>query len=107
MHKKIHWLVRGVLAARCLPATAASANRMILPDDVVPDAYRIAITPHMAESTFDGRVDIDVQVKRRTDRIVLDSADLAIARVMLDDDAAPAKVALDAARQHATFTFAK
>ncbi len=86
---------------------AAPANRMILPDDVVPDAYRIAITPHIAEATFDGRVEIDLHATHRAKRIVLDSADLAIARATLDGDDAPARIALDATRQRATFTFAK
>ena len=105
MHKKIHWLVLGVLASLCLTATAESANRMILPDDVVPDAYRIAITPHAAGTAFDGRVEIDVQVRRRTDRIVLDSAELAIASASLDTGADAPRIALDAERQRATFTF--
>ena len=75
MHKNIPRFVLGVLASLCAHAMGASANRMILPDDVVPDAYRIAITPHAEQASFDGRVEIDVQVRRRTDRIVLDSAE--------------------------------
>ena len=106
MHKKIHLLVLGVLASLCLAATAAPANRMILPDDVVPDAYRIAITPHAAEATFDGRVEIDVRVLRATDRIVLDSAELDIAGASLDAGTDAPRIALDADRQRATFTFA-
>ena len=79
MHKQLPRFVLGVLALLGTHAMAAIQNRMILPDDVVPDAYRIAITPHIAEATFEGRVEIDVQVRRRTDRIVLDSAELAFA----------------------------
>jgi len=99
-------LLTAALALAGAGACAAPANRMLLPDDVVPDAYRIAITPHASESTFDGTVEIDVRAVRRTARIVLDSADLAIERATLDDDATPATVALDAERQRATFTFA-
>ena len=95
-----------ILAMSCASAQAAPANRMMLPDDVVPSAYRIAITPHTAEATFDGSVEIDVQVRRRTDRIVLDSADLAIAGAALDADPQAPRIALDAQRQRATFTFA-
>jgi aminopeptidase N len=105
MHKNLLRLVAGVLASLCSTAFAASTNRMILPDDVVPDAYRIAITPHIAETTFDGNVEIDVRVLRRTARIVLDSADLVIASASLDADKAPPTIALDAERQRATFTF--
>ena len=106
MQKNLPRIVAGVLASLCATAMAASGNRMILPDDVVPDAYRIAITPHAAAATFEGRVEIDVQVRRRTNRVVLDSADLAIAGATLDAEAAAPKIALDARRQRATFTFA-
>jgi aminopeptidase N len=105
MQKNLSRLLAGVLACLCTAASAASTNRMILPDDVVPDAYRIAITPHIAETTFDGSVEIDVQVRRRTDRIVLDSADLVLASASLDADTSAPKIALDAQRQRATFTF--
>ena len=106
MQKNFPRLVVGVLAFLCAAATAAPANRMILPDDVVPDAYRISITPHIAETTFDGSVEIDVQVRHRTRRIVLDSADLVIASAALDDQTTAPRVALDPHRQRATFTFA-
>jgi aminopeptidase N len=105
MHKHIPRFLLGVLAVLGAHALAAAPNRMILPDDVVPEAYRIAITPHVAESRFEGSVEIDVQVRRRTDRIVLDSAELDIARATLDGEAA-AGIALDAERQRATFMFA-
>ncbi|MEO5690444.1 MAG: M1 family metallopeptidase [Burkholderiaceae bacterium] len=106
MQKNLFRLVVGVLASLCATAFAAPANRMILPDDVVPDAYRIAITPHIAETTFDGSVEIDVRVRRRTARIVLDSADLVLAGATLDADKAATRITLDAQRQRATFTFA-
>jgi aminopeptidase N len=106
MHKNIPRFVLGVLAVLGAHALAAAPNRMMLPDDVIPDAYRIAITPHIAEATFDGTVEIDVQVRRRTDRVELDSADLAIADVAIDAETAAPRIALDARRQHATFTFA-
>ena len=106
MHKHFPRFVLGVLALLGTHAMAAIQNRMILPDDVIPDAYRIAITPHIAESTFEGRVEIDVQVRRRTDRIVLDSAELAFASVAIDAEPAAPRIVLDAERQRATFTFA-
>src|ERR1700750_3004485 len=103
MQNNIPRLVLGVLALLCTHAKGAGANRMILPDDVVPDAYRIAVTPHAQQAAFDGSVEIDVQVRRRTDRIVLDSADLAIASAAIDAETAAPQIALDAERQRATF----
>ena len=107
MQKILRRLAAVVLASAGAMASAAPAKGMLLPDDVVPEAYRIAITPHVAEASFDGSVDIDVQVLRATSRIVLDSADLALARVVLDDEAEPPTVALEPKRQHAIFTFAR
>jgi aminopeptidase N len=106
MQQNLLRLALTIAALSCGAAHAAPANRMILPDDVVPGAYRIAITPHAAEATFDGSVEIDLQVRRRTDRIVLDSAELAIASAALDAEPQPPRIALDAHLQHATFTFA-
>ncbi len=106
MHTTLPRLAIGVLAALSASAMAGTANPMMLPDDVVPDAYRIAITPHAAARTFDGSVEIDVRVLRRTDRIVLDSADLVIASAALDARPEAPRIALDAERQRATFTFA-
>jgi len=106
MRKNLSLLAAGALVLLCEAACAAPANRMILPDDVLPTAYRIAVTPHLAESTFDGRVEIDVDVRRRTNRIELDSADLVIASARLDGEAAAPRIALDAKRQRASFTFA-
>jgi hypothetical protein len=78
MRKNLPRLAVGVLAFLCAAATAAPVNRMILPDDVVPGAYRISITPHIAQTTFDGSV-------------------------ALDDQATAPRVALDPQRQRATF----
>ena len=78
---------------------------MILPDDVVPDAYRIAITPHAEQATFDGRVEIDVEVRRRTDRIVIDSADLQIDGATLSGESRAPRIVLDAPGQRVSFAF--
>ena len=106
MHMTLSRLAAGAFVLLCAGVSAAPVNRMILPDDVLPSAYRIAVTPHMAEATFDGRVEIDVDVRRRTNRIELDSADLMITSASLDADPAAPRMALDATRQRASFTFA-
>jgi aminopeptidase N len=87
------------------PAGAAQRARIVLPDDVVPSAYRIAVVPDAAAARFEGSVEIDLQVRRPTRRIVLDSADLAIERASLAGEARPPAVRLDARRETATFTF--
>ncbi|MEP6505267.1 MAG: M1 family metallopeptidase, partial [Betaproteobacteria bacterium] len=107
MHQTIARALLAAVAAAALggAAFAAAASRVILPDDVVPDAYRLSITPHVAQATFDGRVEIDVDVRRRTDRIVLDSADLLVDSARLSGEPRAPRVTLDADGERATFAF--
>ena len=96
------------LAAAPPPAAASSgsaASRVVLPTGVAPVEYRVAIEAHSDGMVFDGQVDIDLRVARATDRIVLNSAELQIARATLDDGHAPAAVTFDTHRETATFDF--
>ena len=79
--------------------------RVVLPSDVVPVEYRIDFAPDTANLAFSGTVDIDVDVLRPTRRIVVNSAELEIARASLTGEASAPVIALDAARETATFTF--
>jgi aminopeptidase N len=88
-----------------VPAAAAARARVVLPDDVVPAAYRIAIVPDAQAARFEGSVEIDVVVRRATRRIVLNSADLTIDGATLAGEAKAPVVRLDAARETATFAF--
>lgn len=75
-----------------------------LPPGVVPVHYEISLQPDAAALTFQGRVTIDVEVQRATDRIVLNAADLTIASARLDG-AQDAAVTLDPVAQTAVFAF--
>ena len=97
-------LVAAALAAAS-PAHAATPRRVVLPDDVVPAAYRLAIEPDAQASGFAGSVEIDVQVRRATRRIVLNSADLVIDQASLAGEAKAPVVRLDAKRETASFAF--
>ncbi len=59
-------------------ATPAARVRVVLPDDVTPEHYRIEITPDAAALRFSGTVQIEVTVHRATSRVVLNSADITI-----------------------------
>jgi aminopeptidase N len=59
------------------PALAVTA-RVVLPDTVTPEHYRIDIVPDAAALTFKGTVQIDITVHSAVDRIVLNGADLVI-----------------------------
>ncbi len=87
--------------------TAAAAERVVLPTDVAPVHYDIAVIPDSAHLTFQGTVAIDLDVARPTHGVVLNAADLTFARATLDKEAEAPKIDLDEKNQTATFTFAK
>jgi puromycin-sensitive aminopeptidase len=76
---------------------------------VVPSAYRIHLAPDLAESTFSGQVEIDVEVAEATSSITLNATHLTLspASMLVDGrtlvSAAPT---LDPVLQCATFDFA-
>jgi aminopeptidase N len=81
-----------ILAVVLLPSSALAApTRVVLPDEVTPERYRIDIVPDAAALTFKGTVQIDVLVHSAVDRIVLNGADLVIdSAAMAGITAAPA-----------------
>jgi len=54
-----------------------------LPKEVIPKAYRIAITPDIDKATFAGSVSIDLEVRKTTKRLVLNARDLQISDAKL------------------------
>ena len=78
----------------------------MLPADVVPEHYDIAVVPHAAQLTFDGHIAIDVTVAKPTNTIKLNAADLSFGKVALTGEAAAPKVSYDATQETATLTFA-
>ena len=77
-----------------------------LPDDVIPQAYAISLTPDLSHMTFAGAVTITIDVRRPVKALVLNALDLAIERASLDGGA-PAKVGLDSGSQTARFDFGR
>ncbi len=106
----MNWFARLAAALLLLGAAAAHAasppnGRIVLPDDVVPLHYDLAIVPNAAQATFTGRVEIELEAQRPTRTVQLNAADLTFDRVTLDG--ATPKIALDPKRETATFTFAR
>jgi aminopeptidase N len=95
----------GVLSAFAL-AVPAHAARIVLPSDVTPDHYEIAVAPDAAALTFSGHVRIDLTVHAATRRIVLNDADIVIDKASLSREAAPPQVAYDDKTETASFAFA-
>ena len=71
---------------------------------VVPQAYRIDITPDLEKLTLTGRETIDVTVRSPTATITMNQADLTLTKATLETGAAAA-IATDAKAQTVTLTF--
>jgi aminopeptidase N len=80
-------------------------DRIVLPDDVIPNHYDVEVTPDLVHLSFRGRARIAVDVTRRTQSIVLNAADLTFERVALSGRATTPKITLDTEQQTATFAF--
>jgi len=80
-----------------------------LPRTAVPHHYAITITPHAEQLTFDGTVEIDLDVTKPTRELMLNAADLKLASATLKDAkgraALSARISLDADAQTATLGF--
>jgi aminopeptidase N len=94
------------LSALTTPTAAAAASAHVaLPTEVAPERYEIRIAPDAERLAFRGHARIAVVVKRPTDRIVLNAADLAIQSARLSGEAEPARVTFDDDQQTAALVF--
>ncbi|HEY3858257.1 MAG TPA: M1 family metallopeptidase [Gammaproteobacteria bacterium] len=84
---------------------AAPAQRDVLPTDVVPIHYTLAVTPDAAHMTFTGSVQIDIDVKQATPSIVLNAADLTFSKVSLAGSIETPAVTFDTKHETATLSF--
>ncbi|MFZ5670687.1 MAG: M1 family metallopeptidase [Pseudomonadota bacterium] len=99
----------GIALAAALLATACgrdgTATRQVLPTDVRPIHYDIAVRPDAQALTFTGQVGADVEVVRPTATLVLNAADMTFSSVSLDGSNVQPKIVIDNAAQTATLTF--
>ncbi|HET9048493.1 MAG TPA: M1 family metallopeptidase [Chiayiivirga sp.] len=89
------------------PATMSAQVTTQLPRTVRPVHYTIEVTPHPDAMNFDGKVGIDIDVLEATDRIVLQAAQLRLAKASLVPGNKPAidlSISLDAEHQTASFS---
>jgi aminopeptidase N len=101
-------------AAVAAPAAAAKAAEQQvttqLPRNVRPSHYDVAVTPHADTLSFDGKVTVAIDVLQPTSSITLNAMDMQFSEVTLTPAGGKpltAKVAVDAAKQTATFSFDK
>jgi len=102
------WLP-GAVAARS-PAAAApvprSAERIVLPDDVLPRRYDIELRPDASRLSFRGSVRVRIDVTRPTSTVTLNAVDLTFDRIWLDGKREAPKIARDAGRREVALRFA-
>ena len=87
-------------------ASAATPDRVVLPEGVVPVHYDVAVTPDAGALTFTGSVSITLDVRQATKTIELNAADMSFSKVSLAGVAAAPQVSFDKDQETATLTFA-
>jgi aminopeptidase N len=91
-------------AATPVPASG-SAERIVLPDDVVPRRYDIELRPDAPHLAFRGSVRVRIDVTRPTSTVTLNAVDLTFDRVWLDGKREAPKIARDAGRREVALRF--
>ena len=86
-------------------ATAATADRQILPRNIEPVHYELAIEPNASAATFSGTSRIDIEVREATATLMLNAADLEFTQVSVAGVAGPPAITLDKTQEKATFRF--
>ena len=77
-----------------------------LPKNVVPTHYTIELLPELEDLSLSGRETVDIEVREATDRVVVNAVNMTLSIADADGNA-QATVALDAAAETATLTFAQ
>jgi aminopeptidase N len=94
-------------AARAEPGFSFDATPGKLPKTIVPINYSIELRPDAESLALAGVEVIDIEVREPTARLTLNAVNTTFSSVTADNDAVRADVALDAAAETATFTFAQ
>ena len=94
-------------AVRAEPVFSFDATPGKLPKTVVPVSYSIELRPDAESLALPGVEVIDIEVREPTARLTLNAVNTTFASVTADDGTKRADVALDAAAETATFTFAR
>ena len=94
------------LAASCLALQDARAvDRIVLPAEVTPERYDIAIVPDVAHLAFAGTASTTIDVRRPTTSITLNAAYLAFRTVALSGSSGTPQTTLNPAQETATLRF--
>jgi aminopeptidase N len=92
------WLLLGIAC----PSSAAP--RETLPDNALPESYRIEITPDVAAMRFQGVATLRFRMLERAASVTVNGIDLIVDSAVLDG-AVTARVAVDSTRERIRFAF--
>ena len=85
----------GVLGSVPAAAAVEDSARAVLPAEVYPEHYDLAIVPDAARLTFAGTVRIDLRVLRTVRTITLNAVDLELDRARLDGQGGAPRITRD------------
>ncbi len=105
MKSRLLLLTLSLAPASLWAAGNVPPDRVVLPTGVVPTHYALSITPDAAAQTFKGAVQIDIDVKRDTNQIELNSADITFDKVSLTGMKEAPQVSFDADQQTVILRF--
>ncbi len=94
-------------AARAEPGYSFDTTPGKLPKAVIPLHYAIELTPDLTSLKIAGSEVVDIEVREPTARLILNAVEMTLDAASIDDDAERADIALDAAAETATLSFAK
>ena len=89
-------------------ASKPTAQREILPTNVIPKHYKLSLTPDFSTFKFSGKLSVDLDVMEPTSSIVLNALELELrsASVAAKGKSIPSKlISLDEDKQTATLDF--
>ena len=78
-----------------------------LPNSVLPEKYRLSLTPDLQNFTFEGQVDVDVNIETSVTDIVLNAAELTLHQATLSQGETTIQarsIAVDEEAETATIT---
>src|SRR5471032_2844262 len=94
-------------SAMAEPTYSFDATPGKLPKTVVPVHYAIELTPDLESLALAGVEVVDIEVREPTARLLLNAVNMTLGAATIDDEAQRAGIALDAATETATLTFAQ
>ena len=89
------------------PGFSFDATPGKLPKTVIPVHYAIELTPDLGSLALAGVEVVDVEVRAPTARLILNAVNMTFGSASIDDNAQRVDIALDAASETATLSFAQ